>query len=133
MTTIRDIFTAYAPEYIERHPHLPTSHRKAIDALCHCRTGAYGSSLSACPTCGPHHRVNHAGGHRHCPQCQHHKAQRWWHNQLQKQLPGPYFLITCTVPGFPGILPTWGRQLPYHPHLHSLVPGGGLSDHRDAW
>jgi hypothetical protein len=33
MTTLRDIFTAFAPEYLERYPHLPTSHRKAISAI----------------------------------------------------------------------------------------------------
>ena len=45
MTTLRDIFTASAPEYIARPPHLPTSPHKAIDAIGRCRTGAYGSSL----------------------------------------------------------------------------------------
>jgi len=98
MTTIRALCTASAPEDIARHPHLPTSHHKAIDAICRCRTGAYGSSLSACHTCGQHHRVHHACGHRHCPQCQHHTAQLWLHNQLTKPLPGPSCLITFTVP-----------------------------------
>ena len=42
MSTITAIFTAYASEYIERYPHLPASHHKAIDAICRCRTGAYG-------------------------------------------------------------------------------------------
>jgi len=28
--------------------------------------------------------------------------------------------------GFVGVLHTWGRNLSYHPHLHHLVPGGGL-------
>jgi hypothetical protein len=96
------------------------------------------------------------------------------HNQLDTQLPGASFLITCTVPealrplcrshprlasqslcrgraqalkrlakdppflgtmlpGFTGILHTWGRQRPYHPHMHAIVPGGGLSQERDAW
>jgi hypothetical protein len=96
------------------------------------------------------------------------------HSQLDKQLPGPYFLITFTVPealrpfcrsrsrlayqtlfsassqalkrlakeprfigttlpGFTGILHTWGRQLQYHPHIHYIVPGGGLSPEREAW
>lgn len=30
------------------------------------------------------------------------------------------------VPGFLGVLHTWGRSLQYHPHLHFIVPGGGL-------
>jgi hypothetical protein len=116
----------------------------------------------------------HACGNRHCPQCQHHTTQQWLHHHLDKQLPGPHFLITFTVPetlrpvirsyqhlayhtlfnassqaikrlakekrfigtaipGFPGLLPTWGRQLQYHPHVHSIVPGGGLSQGRDQW
>ena len=36
-------------------------------------------------------------------------------------------------PGFPGVLHTWGRQLPYHPPMHSIVPGGGLSADRTTW
>jgi hypothetical protein len=28
--------------------------------------------------------------------------------------------------GFVGVLHTWGRNLSYHPHVHYLVPGGGL-------
>ena len=33
--------------------------------------------------------------------------------------------------GLVGVLHTWGRNLSYHPHIHYLVPAGGLtSDHR---
>ena len=42
MSPMRAIFTTYAPAYIERYPHLPASHHKAMDALCRCRTGADG-------------------------------------------------------------------------------------------
>lgn len=174
MITIRDIVTTYAPAYIERYPNLPASHHKAIDAICRCRTGAYGYSLYACARCGPHHHIAHACGNRHCPQCQQQKAAQWLHHQRDKQLPGVYFLLTFTVPealrpfcrshprlayqslfsassqalkrlakdprfigttlpGFTGILHTWGRQLQYHPHIHYIVPGGGLSQDREAW
>src|SRR5262249_26987211 len=37
------------------------------------------------------------------------------------------------LPGFLGVLHTWGRQLQYHPHIHYIVPGGGLSEDRAAW
>jgi hypothetical protein len=174
MTTIRDIFTAFAPEYLERYPNLPPSHHKVIRAIQQCQSGHYGHSLYQCPHCGGHHRVNHSCGNRHCPQCQHHKTQQWLEHHLDKQLPGPHFLLTFTVPetlrpfirshqriayhamfkasslalkrlarderfigtdlpGFPGVLHTWGRQLQYHPHIHSIVPGGGLSADRSAW
>jgi Putative transposase/Transposase zinc-binding domain len=174
MTTVSDIFKAYAPEYLERYPHLPLAHRKAISAIQNCQSGHYGHSLYQCQGCGKQHRVNHSCGNRHCPQCQHHKTQRWLQHQLEKQLPGPHFLITFTVPetlrpfirshqriayhalfkassealkrlakderfigthlpGFTGILHTWGRQLQYHPHIHYIVPGGGLSKDRAQW
>lgn len=29
--------------------------------------------------------------------------------------------------GFFGILHTWGQQLQHHPHIHFVIPGGGLS------
>jgi hypothetical protein len=35
--------------------------------------------------------------------------------------------------GFLAILHTWGQQLPYHPHLHCVVPGGGLSPDGTSW
>ena len=174
MTTLRDIFTAFAPEYLERYPHLTLAHRKVISAIQQCQSGHYGHSLSQCPSCGGHHRVNHACGNRHCPQCQQHTTQQWLHHHLERQLPGPHFLLTFTVPeplrplirshqhiayqamfhasaearkrlakderfigtdlpGFTGVLHTWGRQLQYHPHIHDLVPGGGLSEDRTTW
>ena len=39
----------------------------------------------------------------------------------------------CSVAGFFGVLHTWGRKLQYHPHLHFIVPGGGLSKDRSKW
>ncbi|HDH11903.1 MAG TPA: IS91 family transposase [Nitrospirae bacterium] len=33
--------------------------------------------------------------------------------------------------GFTAVLHTWGRQLQYHPHIHFIVPGGGLSNKSD--
>ena len=35
--------------------------------------------------------------------------------------------------GLIGVLHTWARNLTYHPHIHYLVPGGGLSSDRSNW
>ena len=35
--------------------------------------------------------------------------------------------------GFVGILHTWGQNLSLHPHVHCVVPGGGLSPDRTRW
>lgn len=37
------------------------------------------------------------------------------------------------LPGFFGVLHTWGRTLEYHPHIHYIVPGGALSTSDDLW
>ena len=35
--------------------------------------------------------------------------------------------------GFTTILHTWGQNLMYHPHIHCIVPGGGLSLDNSNW
>lgn len=35
--------------------------------------------------------------------------------------------------GAVGILHTWGQSLVYHPHIHMIVPSGGLSDDMCEW
>jgi hypothetical protein len=43
----------------------------------------------------------------------------------------PHF-IGGTI-GLVGVLHTWTRDLKYHPHIHYLVPGGGLSSDCSEW
>jgi hypothetical protein len=35
--------------------------------------------------------------------------------------------------GFIAVLHTWGQNLSHHPHLHCVVPGGGLSADNSRW
>jgi len=35
--------------------------------------------------------------------------------------------------GFFAVLHTWGQNLGHHPHIHCVVPGGGLSPDGDSW
>lgn len=42
------------------------------------------------------------------------------------------FLGTPLI-GLVAVLHTWGAQLQYHPHLHLVIPGGGLSPDRSRW
>ncbi len=44
----------------------------------------------------------------------------------------PRYLGTDRL-GFFGVLHTWGRTLEYHPHVHYVVAGGGLSSDGDRW
>jgi hypothetical protein len=35
--------------------------------------------------------------------------------------------------GFVGVLHTWGQNLMDHPHIHYIVPGGGLNSEKTKW
>jgi len=35
--------------------------------------------------------------------------------------------------GFVAVLHTWGQTLQHHPHLHCIVPGGGLAPDGQRW
>ncbi len=35
--------------------------------------------------------------------------------------------------GFTAVLHTWGSAMPHHPHLHIIVPGGGISLDGERW
>jgi len=50
---------------------------------------------------------------------------------LQKLALDPRFLGGHI--GMTGVLHTWDRILGYHPHIHYLVPGGGLSPDHTQW
>lgn len=50
-----------------------------------------------------------------------------------KTLAGDKRFIGAEKTGFTGVLHTWGRQLQYHPHIHFIVPGGGLSEDGNKW
>jgi hypothetical protein len=51
---------------------------------------------------------------------------------IKKPAKDPRF-IGADLPGFTAVLHTWGRQMQYHPHLHLIVPAGGLSTERNKW
>ncbi len=46
-------------------------------------------------------------------------------------LDGKY--IGGDLPGFFGVLHTWGRTMAFHPHIHYVVPGGALSSKDGLW
>ena len=99
METIKDIFTTYGPEYIERFGEaMPAEHRKAIHAIINCRTQEYGIAVYKCQECGRTHMLFRSCGNRHCPTCQNHKTRWWQEKQFERQVAGHHFMITFTVP-----------------------------------
>ena len=175
MPTVADVVRRYGGEYLERFgPRMPGEHTKVVRAIAACRTGALGTVLYGCESCGKTHALGRSCGNRHCPSCQQDKTKAWLQKQTDRLLPCPYFLVTFTLPaelravarshqravyaalfeassqalrtlaadprfvgtdriGFFGVLHTWGRTLEYHPHVHYVVPGGGISADGSKW
>jgi hypothetical protein len=51
---------------------------------------------------------------------------------MKKLVPDEKF-IGADLPGFFGVLHTWGRTLEFHPHIHYIVPGGAFSSTDGLW
>lgn len=99
MIVLSSIIQTFEAEFLDQYADsiLP-SHRQALAAMKDCRTSASPLMLAQCTECDSQVFVPHSCGHRHCPHCQHHESQQWLQRQLQKQLPGEYFLLTFTLP-----------------------------------
>jgi hypothetical protein len=99
MGAIQQIFQTFGDVYLERFgAAVPAGHAFVIDAIRRCRTEDLGSVCYRCEDCELAHVVPAACGNRHCPQCQHRKSMLWLERQLDRQLPGPHFMLTFTVP-----------------------------------
>jgi hypothetical protein len=97
--TVQDIFYEYSPAYLEKYRNrIPQTRQKVIDAIRSCRTFATGMIVYECTGCGKNHHIFRSCGNRHCPTCQNQKGLDWLEHQLTIQVPGPYFMITFTVP-----------------------------------
>ena len=172
---IDQIFREYGDEYIEHFiDNIPFEHLKVLRAIQRCKTKYSGVNTCKCKGCGNVHTLYRSCGNRNCPVCQHHRNIQWLDKRMKEQLPGPYFMITFTIPekirsymrstqgeaysaffraasetlkllmanpkyiggdlpGFFGVLHTWGRQLQYHPHIHFIVPGGAIEKSTGEW
>ena len=96
LSTIIQLFEAEL--LAQYHNSLLPSHLKALAAMKDCRTSASPALLAQCTECDHQVLVPHSCGHRSGPHCQHHESQQWLERQLQRLVPGTYFLVTFTLP-----------------------------------
>lgn len=175
MPGLADVFRQHGPAYLARYGRamLP-SHRRAMQAVLACRTGALGAHLAACTECAAEHLFLHSCRNRACPRCGEQQTNRWIDRQQDSLLPVPYYHVVLTVPaelralvrehqrlllaaicqaafaalaalcadpkylgaahiGALAVLHTWSRTLIWHPHVHLLVPAGGLAADGTRW
>jgi hypothetical protein len=96
MPAVADVFRSSGPADPARcgAARLPR-HRRALDALIHCRPEALGGPLWPCEHGGQAHSADHACRHRSCPTCHPHATEVWLAERRQALLP---------VPDVPGVL-----------------------------
>jgi len=110
MMRLADIVSQYTPALLERYGHeLLPSQRKALSAFQLCRSATAPKMQLTCDGCEQKVWMPHSCGNRHCPHCQAHESQRWIDQQLQKRVPGEYFMLTFTLPA-PFRALAWGHQ-----------------------
>ncbi|MFC2173171.1 IS91 family transposase [Acidobacteriota bacterium] len=99
MVELADIIRRHGPEYRQRYgQRLPTTHRRAMDAVEQCRTQALGGHVYRCKKCGEPEYSYHSCKNRHCPKCQNEETKTWQEKQKKLLLPVTYFLVTFTLP-----------------------------------
>jgi Transposase zinc-binding domain len=74
------------------------SHRRARDALMHCRTEALGGQLWPWDHGGQAHEAYHACRHRRCPPCHPQDPEAWLAARWQARLPLPSCPGVLTLP-----------------------------------
>ncbi len=99
MILLSSIITEFSESYLSKYNPLP-SHKKALYAMKACRKHHSPYMIAQCTNkqCLQNSYIPHSCGHRNCPHCQSHESQQWIENQLKKQLPTQYYLLTFTLP-----------------------------------
>jgi Putative transposase/Transposase zinc-binding domain len=76
---------------------LPSQLRALFD-IQRCQTSALGGHVWQCDHCAVERFVYHSCRNRHCPRCQHDRAERWLATCCQRLVPCDYYLMTFTLP-----------------------------------
>jgi len=101
MILLSSIIDEFKDRFLEKYEtSILPSHKNALRAMQQCRQEHGPQMLARCSNddCQKQTYIPHSCGHRNCPHCQNHESWQWIENQLEKQLPAKYFLITFTLP-----------------------------------
>jgi hypothetical protein len=99
MIRLASIIETFEAEFLQQYGgKLPSSQLHALHAIKTCRSAMSPKMQAKCGDCDEQIYVPHSCGHRNCPNCQAHESQRWIERQMQKLVPGDYFMLTFTLP-----------------------------------
>jgi hypothetical protein len=149
---VADILRRFGAAYRAEHEtSVSTAQRRVMRAITACRTAALGGHVEQCDACQHQRIAYNSCRNRHCPKCQSLTRAQWIEKRQSELLDCPYFHVVFTLPEeiaaiayqnkammynalfAATVLHTWGQNLVHHPHLHCVVPGGGLSADGQRW
>src|SRR5712692_8056624 len=137
---VADIVRTYGTAFVKQHRRWLTAlHLKVLRAIVACRTAALGGHIEQCDSCGQRAISYNSCLNRHCPKCPGAARQARFYGLLFRAAAQTLLQIAADPEhlgakiGFLAVLHTWGQTLLHHPHLHCVVPGGGLSPDQRRW
>src|ERR1700757_2867732 len=112
-----------------------------MSAIESCRTAALGGHVERCEACAHTRIAYNSCRNRHCPKCQGAAAKEWLpRGPAARPAPPETLLPIAADPkhlgariGLTAVLHSWGSAMTHHPHVHIIVPGGGISLDGQRW
>ncbi len=144
---LASVISEYYDAFLARYNDMVLpSHMAALDRIRHCRTPEAGEVFVGCSGCNHTDWRPVSCGHRHCSQCQNHEGSQWI-DRHQKIVYAILFSCIADILrdfarnprhlgaeiGMTMVLHTHNRKLDFHPHIHVVVPGGGVDELRRQW
>src|SRR6266853_1079043 len=123
---IADIFRDYGPAWRKANAgHVSLGQLKVMSAIESCRTVALGGHVMRCEDC------------LHTQIAYQNKAIVYdllfkASSQTMRTIAADPNRLGVKI-GFTSVLHTWGSAMTHHPHLHMVVPGGGISLDGTRW
>jgi predicted Zn-ribbon and HTH transcriptional regulator len=143
---VADIFRDHGAAWRSANAgHLSLDQLKVMSAIERCRTAALGGHVARCEDCAYTTIAYNSCRNRHCPKCQGAAAKQWLAEREAELLPVPYFHVVFTLPGpiadiayqnkatIYDLLFKAAAEATHHPHVHMIVPGGGISLEGQRW
>jgi hypothetical protein len=110
--------------------HLSLAQRRVMTAIEICRTAALGGHVDRCQDCAHTRIAFNSCRNRSCPKCQWSTAAAWLAAREAELLPVPYFHLVFTLPR---AIAAIAYQNKANPHVHCIVPSGGISPDGKRW
>jgi len=150
---VADVFRAHGAAWRKANAgNVGLGQLKVMSAIETCRTAALGGHVERCEDCAHERVAYNSCRNRHCPKCQGAAARQWLADRRHRvpdkaalydllfRSAAETLIAIAADPkhlgarvGLTAVLHTWGSALTHHPHVHVIVPSGGLSPDGGRW